>query len=144
MYFLARFLTGKIFQNNFFNRVLTPGTYLDRFLFQNAANSTNQISISIFLDQIRARFHLNDDFPTLENCHFFSNQVFLKKNNLFSTSIIILHHLSLYDSYNLKISPIFHSQGTLVFHKSFKSRSNFVFRKNIISSTSIIIPSIFP
>ena len=49
-------LTGKFLQNQLFDRVLAPGTYLDRFLLKNCAISTNQISISIFLDPIRARF----------------------------------------------------------------------------------------
>ena len=53
---------GTMFQNICLNRVLAPETYLDRFLFQNAANYTSQISISVFLDQIRARFHFSSIF----------------------------------------------------------------------------------
>ena len=48
--------TGKMHRNEFFNRVLAPGTYPAGFLLKNGAQNTNQISISIFLDQIRARF----------------------------------------------------------------------------------------
>ena len=39
-----------------FSLGLAPGTYLAGFLLKNCADPTNQISISIFLDQIRARF----------------------------------------------------------------------------------------
>ena len=46
----------KITRIFFFNRVLAPGNYLDRFLLQNYVDSTMQISISIFLDPIRGRF----------------------------------------------------------------------------------------
>ena len=37
--------------NEFFNRVLAPGTYLARFLLKNYADPTHQISISIFLPE---------------------------------------------------------------------------------------------
>ena len=55
-------MIGKTLQNEFFNRVLAPGTYLDRFLLQNCAISTNQTSISTFLDSIRPRFTVFLDF----------------------------------------------------------------------------------
>ena len=58
-------LTGKLSKNEFFNRVLAPGTYLDRFLLKNRADSTIQISISIFLDPIRARFAVFLDFSRI-------------------------------------------------------------------------------
>ena len=64
-YFVCRTLrklTGKLVKNEFFNRVLAPGTYLDRFLFKNRAESTIQISISIFLDPIHPRFAAFLDF----------------------------------------------------------------------------------
>ena len=133
-----------MFQNDFFNRVLAPETYLDRFLFQNGADSTNQISISSFLVHFLQQFHLFINFPTSKNQDFFPTGFFLRKNDPFSTSITILCHLSLYHSYRLKISPIFHSQGTLVFQKSFFSKSNHSFGKITLFSTSIIIPPIFP
>ena len=55
-------MTGKLLKNEFFNRVLAPGTYLDRFLFKNGADSTIQISISIFLDPIRSKSAVFLDF----------------------------------------------------------------------------------
>ena len=55
----------------FFYQVLAPETYLAGFLLKNCADPTNQISISIFLDQIRARFYVFLDFSCKKKRPFF-------------------------------------------------------------------------
>ena len=50
-------LTGKFLQNNLFNRVWPETIIIAEFAIKNCAGIINQISISIFLDLIRARFH---------------------------------------------------------------------------------------
>ena len=90
-------LTGKFLKNRLFNRVLAPGTYLDRFLLQNRVDSTIQTSISIFLDPIRPRFAVFLDFSRKKNDPNFlrSGQSLLKRQNhpssLSSIPIGLLH-----------------------------------------------------
>ena len=55
-------LTGKFLQNDFFNRVWPETTIIAEFAIKNCAGIIDQISISIFLDQIRARFTFFLDF----------------------------------------------------------------------------------
>ena len=50
--------TRKYHKHQFLSRVLAPETRLDRFLLWNKSISTIQISIWIFLDQIRATFDI--------------------------------------------------------------------------------------
>ena len=49
-------LTDKFLQNEFFNRVWPETTIIAEFAIKNCAGIIDQISISIFLDPIRARF----------------------------------------------------------------------------------------
>ena len=53
-----------LFQNDCFKRVLAPGVRIARFVLKNAAGRNSQTSISIFLDQIRARFDVFARFFT--------------------------------------------------------------------------------
>ena len=128
--FLSIVLIGKILQ--FLCSIRKP-----IFLTSDLKRAKEMMNNGIRFFQFRLlsiKIKLKTQFSLISNIgksYFFSRiRLFLRRNDLFSTSIIILHHLSLYDSYNLKISPIFHSQGTLRFHKSFKSKSNLLLRKN--------------
>ena len=93
--------TGKLLQNYFFNRVLAPGTYPAGFLLKNGAQNTNQISISIFLDQIRARFDVFLNFSRKKISHFSvrSSQLLLKPYNHLSEGIILPYRPSIHPTY---------------------------------------------
>ena len=93
--------TGKLHWNDFFNRVLAPRTYLAGFLLKNCADPTNQISISIFLDQIRARFDVFLDFPRKKIDPFSSRyrQLLLKPYNHLSEGIILPYRPSIHPTY---------------------------------------------
>ena len=81
-------------------------------------------------------------FPTSKIVIFSASNVFLRKNSLFSTSIIILHHLSNWIFYKFKISKKSIPKKPSFFKNVF-SQIQFFLRKNDLFSTSIIIPSIF-
>ena len=53
-------------QNEFFIRVLAKTAGTAEFALKNCANPTRQIRISIFLDQIRARFDVFLDFSRIK------------------------------------------------------------------------------
>ena len=63
-------LTGKYPKNDFFNRVLGDGTGLDRFVLKNGVERDSRRVLAIFLDHIRARFHVFLNFPTRFFNHF--------------------------------------------------------------------------
>ena len=48
-------MTGRTLQNNFFNRVLAQNLIRSALILKNPRDLAIQISISIFLDHIRAR-----------------------------------------------------------------------------------------
>ena len=79
-------------KNEFFNGVLAPGTYLDRFLLKNRADSTIQISISIFLDPIRARFAVFLDFSRIFAIQISSGMAIPYRKHTSATPGIILSY----------------------------------------------------
>ena len=101
-----RKLTGKLVKNEFFNRVLAPGTYLDRFLFKNRAESTIQISISIFLDPIRPRFAVFLDFHAFPRPKFPPVYPFSIQNTHSNLPSLILSYRNI-PSFNISILDLF-------------------------------------
>ena len=57
-------MTGRTLQNEFFNRVLAQNLIRSALILKNPRDLAIQISISIFLDHIRARFDVFLDFST--------------------------------------------------------------------------------
>ena len=99
-------MTGKLVKNLFFNRVLAPGTYLDRFLFKNRAESTIQISISIFLDPIRPRFAVFLDFHAFPRPKFPPVYPFSIQNTHSNLPSLILSYRNI-PSINISILDLF-------------------------------------
>ena len=64
-------LTGKILQNDFFNRVWPETTIIAEFAIKNCVDSTPQTSKMIFLDPIRARKPVFIDFSLKKFDQFF-------------------------------------------------------------------------
>ena len=90
-------LIGEFLQKTFFNMVWPETTIIAEFAIKNCAGIIDQISISIFLDPIRARFTVFLDFSRKEiNPNFlWSGQSLLKRHNhpssLSSLPIGLLH-----------------------------------------------------
>ena len=63
-------LTGKILQNEFFNRVWQETTIITEFAIKNWFRIINQISKSSSESLIRAKFHFLLDFSCIFSSHF--------------------------------------------------------------------------
>ena len=63
-------LTGKILQNEFFNRVWQETTIITEFAIKNCLRIINQISKSSSESLIRAKFHFFLDFSRIFSSHF--------------------------------------------------------------------------
>ena len=63
-------MTGKTLQNDFSNRVLAQNLILELLILKNPRDLAIQISISIFLDHIRARIVIFLEFLSFFFGHF--------------------------------------------------------------------------
>ena len=90
-------MTGKTLQNEFFNRVLAQNLILELLILKNPRDLAIQISISIFLDHIRARFDVFLDFSRIKLGPLSSrySPLLLKPHNHHSIALILPYRLSI-------------------------------------------------
>ena len=132
--------TGEFLQNDFFNRVLAPGTYPAGFLLKNCADPTNQISICSSDDPIQAQFDVFLDFYRKKISHFSvrSSQLLLKPYNHLSIGLILPYRPSIHPTSIQHPHPT--STSPKIFNISFRYSQSLYkpyIRDSLVSSSPI-------